>query len=40
MAVLEGLNTIFMRVKHVWADQGFKGWEFEAWVKGALGWTL
>ena len=40
MRVLEGLNLVFTRLEHVWADQGFKGWEFEAWLKGALGWTL
>lgn len=40
MAVLDGLSTVFTRLERVWADQGFKGWEFKAWVKGALGWTL
>jgi putative transposase len=38
--VLDGLNRVFTRLEHVWADQGFKGWEFKAWLKGALGWTL
>ena len=40
MTVLEGLQKTFPRVTRAWADQGFQGWEFAAWVKGALGWTL
>jgi putative transposase len=40
MGVLEGLNTVFTRLKHVWADQGFRGWEFETWIRGVLGWRL
>ena len=40
MAALEGLQTVFPRVTRAWADQGFQGWEFEAWVRGALGWRL
>jgi putative transposase len=24
----------------LWADQGFKGWEFTAWLKGTVQWGL
>jgi hypothetical protein len=40
MVTLEGLNRVFPDLKHAWADQGFEGWEFKAWLKGVLGWTL
>jgi putative transposase len=40
MVGLEGLETIFPRMELVWADQGFKGWEFTAWMKGSVKWKL
>ena len=39
MVALEGLKLVFPRLKRVWADQGFQGWEFKAWLEGALGWA-
>lgn len=38
--VLEGMGEVFPSVKLVWADQGFMGWVFGAWVLGALKWEL
>ena len=37
---LEGLEVVFPRMELLWADQGFKGWEFTAWLKGTVKWTL
>ena len=37
---LEGLEKAFPRMELLWADQGFKGWEFTAWLKGTVKWTL
>ena len=37
---LEGLEVVFPRMELLWADQGFKGWEFTAWLKGSVKWTL
>jgi putative transposase len=40
MVGLEGLEVVFSRMELLWADQGFKGWEFTAWLKGTVKWTL
>jgi putative transposase len=40
MDLLGGAQLEFPRVEKLWADQGFAFWEFGAWVRGALGWTL
>ena len=40
MVGLEGLEQTFPRIELVWADQGFKGWEFTAWLKGTVKWKL
>jgi hypothetical protein len=45
MVGLEGLEVVFPRMELLWmellwADQGFKGWEFTAWLKGTVRWTL
>jgi putative transposase len=40
MVGLEGLEQEFPRMELLWADQGFKGWEFTAWLKGTVKWTL
>ncbi|WP_084571220.1 transposase [Deinococcus misasensis] len=37
--VLNGLNVVFPRMQHVWADQGYKG-KLVKEVKTHLGWTL
>ncbi|MFC5601648.1 IS5 family transposase, partial [Deinococcus cellulosilyticus] len=37
--VLNGLNEVFPRMQHVWADQGYKGKLIKE-VKTYLGWTL
>lgn len=40
MVGLQGLEVVFPRMNLVWADQGFKGWEFTAWMKGSVKWRL
>ena len=40
MVGLEGLEQEFPRIELLWADQGFKGWEFIAWLKGTVKWKL
>jgi putative transposase len=40
MDLLQGAQLEFPRVEKLWADQGFRLWEFNAWVGGALCWTL
>jgi putative transposase len=40
MVGLEGLEKVFPRMELLWADQGFNGWEFTAWLKGTVKWTL
>jgi putative transposase len=40
MVALEGLELRFPRLELVWADQGFKSWAFDAWMKGSLKWEL
>lgn len=34
------MGEVFPSVKLEWADQGFMGWVFGAWVLGALKWEL
>lgn len=38
--LLEEVGQAYPRVTRLWADQGFKGWLFGAWVQGALHWDL
>ena len=38
--LLERLAGEYLRLKHLWVDQGFQFWEFRCWVLGALGWTV
>lgn len=38
--LLERLEDQFPRLEHLWADQGFRFWEFRCWVLGALKWTM
>jgi putative transposase len=40
MDLLQGAQLEFPRVEKLWADQGFRLWEFKAWVGGALCWDL
>ena len=40
MDLLQGAQLEFPRVEKLWADQGFRLWEFKAWVGGALCWNL
>lgn len=37
--LLENLNRQFPRLKHCWADMGYRG-EFPAWCKEHLGWSI
>ena len=40
MDLLQGAQLEFPKVTKLWADQGFRLWEFNAWVGGALCWDL
>ncbi len=37
--LLQGLNTEYPRLRHLWTDQGYKP-VFVAWVQHHLGWTV
>jgi len=37
--LLEKLNENFPRIRHCWADMGYRG-DFPAWCKEQLGWTI
>jgi putative transposase len=38
--LLSGLSAVFGRVTLLWADQGYDGAPFKAWVKTRLGWDV
>lgn len=38
--LLDGVRSAFPRLSCIWADQGYSGVEFSAWIREQLGCTL
>jgi putative transposase len=38
--LLSGISVVYDRITLLWADQGYSGAPFRAWVKSRLGWDV